>query len=284
VHNPSIISFNSKLYMTFRCQGHRSDKVTAWYAETFFTEVDSELNVISEPYPLIADRNVTHEDARLSVRGDRLFVSYVSDVSYKHGDYRTCTETGIFLPGEQVIDTIRPDINNNKIKETCMQKNWLFFERDTRFLSIYSIDPMTVWDVTDNLEYPTKICEKSKVMDKWSYGQPRSSTTPIYLNQYDRWITFFHSHLFTAEPIGSIRMYFIGALLFDNDFNIRGYTDLPLLVSTPTPKRSLGANTVLPYGCLLQGDQFIMTLGINDIRAGVGRLPLDKVMSHINPI
>lgn len=274
VHNPSLISFNEKLFMTLRVQGHKGN--SAWYAETFFAEVDENFT-ISRFSPLIADSSKTHEDARLIIKGDSLFVSYVSDVSYKHGYYCTCVEASSFLPWQLIESPIRPDIDNNKHQD-CLQKNWIFFEKDRQFILIDNIDPMSVWDATEDLENPTKICQKDKVLQDWRYGQPRSSTTPIYLEQYSKWITFFHSHLLTSD---GIRVYFLGALLFDNDFNINGYTDTPLFVSSPEPTRFLGANTILPYGCLLKGNDLIMSIGVNDMRAGIGVLPLDSVLRLI---
>lgn len=277
VHNPSLISFQNKLFMTLRCQGHKG--VSKWYAETFFAEIDESFNITSS-YPLIADDSKTHEDARLSVRKDSLFISYVSDVSYKHGKYCTCIEASSFMPGEQVSSPVRPNISDNKSMD-CLQKNWLFFEKSEKFILIDNIDPMSVWDITANLEHPTKIAEKSRVLSDWSYGEPRSSTTPIYIERCNQWLTFFHSHLHTSD---GIRVYFLGALLFDTNFDIKGYTDVPLFVSTPHQKRFLGANTILPYGCLLKGNDLIMSIGINDTRAGIGILPLDKVMSFIKMI
>ena len=277
IHNPSIISFQNKLFMTFRCQGHKG--VSKWYAETFFAEVDESFNITSS-YPLIADDSKTHEDARLSVISNSLFVSYVSDVSYKHGKYCTCMEASSFMPGEQVSSPVRPNISDNKSMD-CLQKNWLFFEKGEKFVLIDNIDPMSVWDITTNLENPTKIAEKSRVLSDWSYGEPRSSTTPIYLERCKQWLTFFHSHLHTSD---GIRVYFLGALLFDTNFDIKGYTDVPLFVATAHQKRFLGANTILPYGCLLKGNDLIMSIGVNDARAGIGTLSLDKVMSFMKMI
>ena len=50
------------------------------------------------------------------------------------------------------------------------------------------------------------------------------------------------------------------------------------MVATPHIKNFMNANTILPYGCIRDNDDLILSFGINDSRAAIGRLPLNRVM------
>lgn len=279
VHNPSLIRFNNNTYMTLRIQ-HGKRGIT-YYSETFFAEVDRDYN-LKNSYRLVEDRERSHEDARLVIRDGKLCVSYVSDVSdhMRKGDYCHCIEIADFEPGQQIKAAIRPAIENNNAYN-CNQKNWLFFEKDGLFLAINNIDPLEVWDCTHSLEAPTPLCKKTTVIEDWSYGHIRASTTPIYLEEYGLWLVFFHSFLETYE---FKRIYFLGALTFDNNFNITGYTEAPIFVATPHVKKFIDSCTILPYGCIRENDDLILSLGINDSKAAIGTLPLARVMELLKPV
>lgn len=275
IHNPSIIEHQGKLYMTLRVQGHNS--LPNWRADTFLAEMTKDFQILSH-YPLMSDNSKTHEDARLVSLNDNIYVSFVTDITYKFGFYRTCMEIGKVIPGNQIVEPIRPNIDDN-IRKDALQKNWLFFEKDKRFLVISTIDPMVVHDATGDIGNPVEIIRKPKVIKDWPFGQIRSSTTPLWIKETNKYLSFFHSHLITTN---SIREYFLGALLFDNDFNITHYSRKPLFVSTPHIKRFLGANTILPYGCIRQGDNLILSVGINDRAAAIVQLPVKRIISELS--
>lgn len=276
VCNPSIIKFDAKTYMTLRVQGHVYRR-TAFDSDTFFAELENNGQTLKENYSLIEDTSLTHEDARLVIHNGNLYVSYVTDLTEPRSSaYKHCIEIAPLIPGQQIKTAIRPAINNNTL-ESPNQKNWLFFEKDGRFLVITDIDPLEVFDCTDSLEYPTQLCKKQQQMRQWTYDVPRSSTAPIYLEEYDRWLVIFHSHLRTRKD--KIKRYFLGALVFDNDFNITGYTDKPIMVATPHLKASpLGSSALLPYGCVRENDDLILSLGMNTSKVAIGRLPISRVM------
>lgn len=277
IHNPSLIQHQGKVYMTLRVQG-RNILSIPWCADTFLAEVTEDFQ-ISSAYPLIKDISHTHEDAKLVSFKGNIYVSYVTDVSYKCGNYNACMEIGKLSPKEQIQTSFRPNINDNKNKD-ALQKNWLFFEKDEKFLVISTIDPMVVYDATGDLNNPKGIIRKEKAIKDWPFGQIRCSTTPIWIEEENKYLSFFHSHILTTD---GIREYFLGALLFDNDFNITNYTKKPLFVSTPHVKRYLYANTILPYGCILQNDQLILSVGINDKAAAIMKLPVKRIISELTP-
>lgn len=275
IFNPSLINFNNKIFITFRLlEG-------AWYSQTFFAELDDNY-LIKNEYCLVAQTKSALEnvciaaDARLAIRGGSLFFSYVWE-SYLRNSYQHFIAASFFEPGEQITAPLRPAVGTNKLLH-CTEKNWVFFEKDESFLMINYIDPLEVWDCTNDLENPIFLYKKTEKMDHWRYGEPRASTTPLYLEEYELWLMFFHSYLLTRD---NIRTYFLGALAFDNNFNLVGYTHNPLVVSTPHIPRSIVSNTVLPYGCIREKDNIVLSLGINDSAAAIARFPLDCIMHSL---
>ena len=283
IYNPSLIQYKKRLYMTLR-RVHDNNKLSALptgnsLTGTLVAEVTKDFQIISH-YTLTHDCKKTHEDARLIVFRDNLYASYVTDVTPKFGPYSTCIEISQFVPGKPIATPVRPNIEDNTERE-ALQKNWLFFEKNERFLVISTIDPMVVYDATDDLQNPKEIVKKEKVIKDWPFGQIRSSTTPIWITEQDRYLSFFHSHIVTTD---GIREYFLGALLFDDEFNITNYSKKPLFISTPHIKRFSNASTILPYGCIRQGKDLLLSVGINDKVAAIMKLPVKRILENLNDL
>lgn len=275
--NPSLTVCNDKIYMAFRAENLFGSSRQG----TFIVEL-KDLFPFKEDVPLTIS-NPFHEDsfisrgvdARLFVKDKKLFVSYVLESS--NFGYTHYVEVAEYVPRKYISDGVRPDIGNNK-ELRCRQKNWLFFEKDGLFLMINYIDPLEVWDFTQDSKKPILLCKKKQVINDWEYGEIRSSTNPLYLEDYDLWLVFFHSHLLMQD---ALREYFLGALVFDNDFNIVGYTDKPLFVATSHTKRLLLSNDILPYGCIRQKEDLFLSVGINDSASALMRLPLSRIMQSL---
>lgn len=272
IHNPSLIDFEGKTYISLRVQDFPHTPV--WHARTYFGEfIDGQ---IKNSYQLIDDISRTHEDARLILADGKLILSYVTDCTAVGQVYQTRMDfSQPFLPGEIVTqaETITPAIKTNA-SSTASEKNWLLFEKNGQKILITDIDPLQLWDATGSLEKPKLLRAETKPQMIWPYGTPRSSTNPLFISEWGQWLVFFHSHLVTRD---GIREYFLGALTFNNEFNIQQYTKEPLLMAHPEPKRYLGANTILPYGAVIRGDSVLLSCGINDATFCMIMLPLQSI-------
>ncbi len=279
VYNPCILQHKGKLYTTLRVQRDASASLTPCIYESyiFLAEMTKDFEIASY-YPLIQDKTKLHEDARLIIFKENFYASYVTVTPHMLGLYSACIEIGQFIPGKQIATPIRPNIDDNTEKNS-LQKNWLLFEKDGKLLIINTIDPMIVHDATDDLKNPKKVVEKPKVIKDWHYGPIRSSTAPILIREHNKYLSFFHSDLKTAD---GIREYFLGALLFDNEFNITHYSKKPLFISTPHTERFLSANTILPFGCIRQGDNLLLSVGINDKMAAIMKIPVSRIIETLN--
>jgi len=272
IFNPSIIQYNNKLFMTFRVD------ISILSRKTYFCEIDSNFNIISIYDILDNDNKIKiYEDSRLFIYKNNLYVNFIQYHNY-YNNFRV--NFANIIPGSKIKNKniYTPDIDNNN-KKTSLQKNWLFFEKNNEIHVIYSLDPMIIVYKSKSNDFIKwkKIIKKKGI--SWEYGEIRSSTTPIFIKKYNRYILFFHSHLKTKD---SYREYFIGVFLFDDEYNITNYTKQPLIISTKDDiKKSYIAKCILPYGCIQLNNNLILTVGVNDSESGIIELPIDKLFNML---
>jgi predicted GH43/DUF377 family glycosyl hydrolase len=270
IFNPSIIEYNNKLFMTFRVD------VTPLSRKTYLCEIDNNFNIINSYDILHDDNNIKiYEDSRLFIYKNKLYLNFIQYHSY-HNFFRV-NILNIF-PGNKIKNIYSPDIDNNN-KVMSSQKNWLFFEKNNEIHVIYSLDPMMIVYNSESNDFIKwkKIIKKIGI--SWDYGEIRSSTTPIFIKKYNRYLSFFHSHLKTKDYY---REYFIGVFLFDDEYNITNYTKQPLIISTTDVKKSsYFSKCVLPYGCIQLNDNLILTVGVNDYESAIIELQTDKLFDML---
>jgi predicted GH43/DUF377 family glycosyl hydrolase len=269
VFNPSIIEYNNKLFMTFRVD------VTPLSRKTYMCEIDNNFNIISS-YDIVHDDNIKiYEDCRLFIYKNKLYVSFIHYHNYNH--FFRVNIANIF-PGNKIKNIYTPDIDNNN-KVFSSQKNWLLFEKNNEIYLIYSLDPMMIVYKSESNDFIKWKKIINKIGISWDYGEIRSSTTPIFIKKYNRYLSFFHSHLKTKDYY---REYFIGVFLFDHEFNITNYTKQPLIISTKDIKSSsYFSKCVLPYGCIQLNDKLILTVGVNDYDSGIIEIQTDKLLDML---
>lgn len=275
IFNPSIIQYNNKLFMTFRVD------ISILSRKTYFCEVDNNFNIISSYDIFNNDNNIKiYEDSRLFIYKNNLYINFIQYHSYNYNFFRV-NFANIF-PGNKINNKniYTPDIDNNN-KKISLQKNWLFFEKNNEIHIIYSLDPMMIVYKNESNDFIKwkKIIKKIGI--SWDYGEIRSSTIPIFIKKYNRYISFFHSHLKTKD---SYREYFIGVFLFDHEYTITNYTKQPLIISTRDIdiKKSYFSKCILPYGCIEVNDKLILTVGVNDCESGIIEIQTDKLFEMLN--
>jgi predicted GH43/DUF377 family glycosyl hydrolase len=270
IFNPSIIQYNNKLFMTFRVD------ITKFSRKTYFCEIDNNFNIISS-YDILNNDNKmkAYEDSRLFIYKNNLYVSFIQ---YTYNFLFRVNFANI-IPGSKIKNKniYTPDIDNNN-NIISSQKNWLFFEKNNEIHVIYSLDPMIIVYKSESNKFIKWKQIIKKIGISWDYGEIRSSTTPIFIKKYNRYISFFHSHLKTKD---FYKEYFIGVFLFDDEYNITNYTKKPLIISTKDDVSSYCAKCILPYGCIQVNNNLILTVGINDSESGIIELPIDKLFNML---
>lgn len=119
-------------------------------------------------------------------------------------------------------------------------------------------------------------------------GDIRGGTPPIRVGNH--YITFFHSSMPWKKlpKYGVRRMYFMGAYMFE------AKPPFQIVAATRTERRLLSGTwneptvesvpaVVYPTGAILDGDEWFVTLGVNDCRCGWVTIPHERLMERMQP-
>jgi len=153
---------------------------------------------------------------------------------------------------------------------TGHEKNWLWFFHNDKLNLIYAAQPHTVVEFDSHLRVVTERRSANKLLP-WAYGEIRGGTPPVRVAS--EYITFFHSSL---PWTNRFRRYYMGAYAFDAKppFAITRITKEPLLIGSQNDywveKKPL---VVFPCGALLRGQEWLITLGVNDLKCGYIKIP-----------
>lgn len=147
------------------------------------------------------------------------------------------------------------------------QKNWGFFEHDGKLTLLYQPDPHEVVAVGSDW-VGSSVSRSDRV--NWAYGQLRGGSPPQLVG--DHYLVFFHSSQHDAR-VGR-RRYYMGAYEFSaSTFEPTSMTREPLLVGTAREEYlSWAPIVVFPCGAVLDGDSWLVSLGVNDCWTAIARL------------
>lgn len=176
-----------------------------------------------------------------------------------------------------------------------IEKNWMFFETGGQTWCIYSSFPHDVMSVDlDNPDYV--ICKPAFVTSAVSdyetlYGVVRGGAQPVSLG--DHLLVLAHSSYKMSD---GLRYYacMVYEILARPPFSITRCGMVPFTL--PQTQGGDGAafsfaklnptvgGVVYPCGIVLEGDQALISYGVNDERAAVARLPLSAMTDLLRPV
>lgn len=159
------------------------------------------------------------------------------------------------------------------------EKNWVFFKSGGVWRFIYDARSQVVVDASTLVS-----TESYTDWSKWKFGVPRGGTPPLLIG--DKWITFFHSSLPWLRNGGRNR-YWWGAYEFENrePFRITRYTVEPLMCGCPNkPDRIIPHALQFPCGALVDGDDFLISAGVNDDLSVWMRIPQKEIQERLKPV
>lgn len=153
---------------------------------------------------------------------------------------------------------------------SAMQKNWALFESDTRLYAIYGSDKhQTVLQLNGN----GIVNEFQAESPKWSYGEIRGG---VVLPYKDRFIRFFHSLTGNRHDPYNFR-YHIGALTMDTFPPFRACSVMKNPIISGDERwipdcAHYKPNVMFPGGAIKEGDEFVISIGINDCQSALVRV------------
>lgn len=265
-YNPSILRHNGKLLMAYRAH-ENMDKGSS----LAMAELDSDLKVVNNQWFHKSNTISSQEDARLFTLNGGLWFSHVESDIRKQTCVMWYGELGSsYTP----TSGFKPTYGAND--GTGLEKNWVFFEHHGNPCCIYSSVP------DQNIFSLTKDSARGEWHSKsptWSYGEIRGGCVIPWDGKLLR---FFHSRL--ENEVDSVYWrYYIGCLVMDSKppFAVEQVCSKPLLMGSETDgltqeERAVcthwKANVVIPYGVVKDGDDWLLSVGINDSACGIVRL------------
>ena len=217
-------------------------------SKTYICELDKYFNVKkAKPLYVVAD---DYEDGRLFCLQNDLFLSASKNLK----DY--VTKQDVIRLRDKAF--FRSSLNNIKGKFHT-EKNWQFFEWNSRCYVIYSVMPLTIYELDQDFEV-----RKLIVSHKWLRKdgiELRCSTPPVYV------AGAFYMVVHSID----YRSYM---LMFSADFNSLACTTYPIC-------ESARCKYYIYFPCGLLYDErvnnFIISIGINNRRIGIMKMSKHEI-------
>jgi predicted GH43/DUF377 family glycosyl hydrolase len=165
-------------------------------------------------------------------------------------------------------------------KHENYEKNWLWWLADDRLHLLYKAQPWMVCQFGNSWSDITEW--KLEQGASWSYGDIRGGTPPVRVG--DLYFTFHHSSL---PWKGRYRRYYAGCLGFEAEppFTPKLITKEPLLIGSQNdPWVSTKPLVVFPCGALYRNGDWLVTMGVNDMKAAWLKLSHKSLLRRMSPI
>lgn len=218
------------------------------------------------------------EDPRVMVCNGRVFVSAANFLWHGKtwtGSHQMISEFTQDWKFKKRFDPVYAKNGPNVGQNHGNEKNWLWFgDFQNPFMLYQASNPHTVGCFDDKF-YPLRSYLKYWDSDEWKFGEIRGGTPPVLVDG-EYW-TFFHS---STQWSDRQRRYHMGAYVFEAKppFSIKRITHKPLLSGSCKDPWHFGKPPVVfPCGCLFENDNFLVTMGINDLVSGWIRIPRESL-------
>ena len=255
-YNPSICKVNGKLCLSYRYHFDGDARTRLGIA----TIVDGAATNPKDLEFTTPAKGNSLEDARLFRFHGETSVSWVESTLEAGRTPRCVVKYGHFDSGHKVGRSFQVKGGSND--GTSMEKNWAFFESDENLFAIYASQPV---QVVLQIQGETIINEYKTPEARWPYGVIRGGNIVPYDGKLLR---FFHSR--TDLGLGRLEpRYYAGACLMDAKppFKVLAISKKPIIYGSELlryPIHHFKENVVFPCGAMVDGDAFILSLGIND--------------------
>lgn len=293
--NPGVMDYQGKRYIAARKFWMDYEQYWDYRSVVSLMEIHPDMSLGPErilKYRL-RDPRESVEDPRCSIVGGKMSIAACAWIPPKkiespHQEPKIVIHQSLFQLGdnwnvEKIVDLEYGGNSTNLIHGTKPEKNWLWFDHDGQPHFIYQAEPHIVCGLNGD-----KVVDEYRTFASlgWTIGDIRGGTPPVRVGEH--YVTFFHSSMpWKKLPrYGVRRMYFMGAYLFEakppfqivaatrtNDRLLSGTWNEPVAESVPA--------VVYPTGAILDGDEWFVTMGVNDCRCAWFKIPHEKLMSRM---
>lgn len=196
--------------------------------------------------------------------------------------HQSLFQLGNGLHADKIVDLEYGGNGPSLLCGTGAEKNWLWFDHGKRTYFIYQAEPHIVVEVEDG-----KVVQEHRTHAAlgWTLGTIRGGTPPVRVG--DHYLTFFHSSMpWKKVPrYGVRRVYFMGAYLFEAKppFQIVACTRGQLMTGTWNEPVQDGVPAVVyPNGAVMDGNRWLVTMGVNDCACGWLKIDHSEVEKRLS--
>jgi predicted GH43/DUF377 family glycosyl hydrolase len=184
----------------------------------------------------------------------------------------------------EVTNCLYPAIGENLTPDKP-EKNWCFFSDNEQLRLLYSTIPLVLKSPGE----PDRVIDSSCLTKVTGPHATFNSTAPIKID--DEWLVFFHWKYMAMETAVSRPhlCYHLGAYCLDEKLTritrmvkeplFSGSTNDDLITWTDAVGNAISNQPacILPFGCVVDDDELVMSLGINDSFMGIFRTQLFEI-------
>lgn len=222
------------------------------------------------------------EDARLFAFQGQLFMGIVYFVPVPGGCL--CHQYLLRLDDQfQIEHVLKIPVGKNLGGAQDWEKNWTYFEHSSGLILLYNVHEMQCHEI-----HPKTGMVKQGWIDRrliWPYGHMRGGTCPVQLPD-GNWLKFVHSSTDGEwNNTGGTRRYSMSAVIFENKppFKILKVSPAPIVWGSRHEAFCGHGNSqcVFPAGCIIEGDAWHVSGGVNDTFNVIWHLDSKKVMANM---
>lgn len=278
--NPSLISFNGRLLLTFRYTPDRWNRPWMSYIGVVF--LNEALEPISEP-ELLSTRFIDSktpsqsEDAKIFSYRDRLFLIYNDNIDISpatHLDRRDMFIVELFYDKGHFALSAPLKLYHERKQHQHVQKNWIPFEWNKKLLLAYTINPHEILypNLYSGACYP---CHETSFSSNWQFGTLKGSTPPLLVD--GEYLAFFHSWIRCASEASwglDLYHYFMGAYTFSAEppFAITQISPMPIIAPGFYTRSYYEKLVIFPGGFIVSGSTIYLAYGKDDSEIWIATL------------
>ena len=273
--NPSLVRWGGHLWLTVRSL--HINRNTIWIYKLLNNVVQVPGVQIKIPLLYLSEQQ---EDPRIFCGTDgRPIISWCQYIPQRTPPHQAY---GVLTDAMEVTNVTHvPHGNNGNCISTNKgpEKNWVFFEHDTKLHFVWGTIPTEICEVSGH-----KVSQVYKTSPKgivWPWGQPRGGTPPVLIG--DEYFSFFHS----SSAYRHTSRYYMGCYAFEAKppFRMTKISIKPILAgSEADPHQTSPPFVVFPGGSIYEAGQWLVVLGINDSKCGWIKIPHADLLGTLTKV
>lgn len=273
-YNPSIIEHGEGFLIAYR---FHSDGTLA--TKLGLAECDKHFRVSNNSIVNVTGIGDQHsvEDPKLFYYGGQLYCSYIES-NWPRNNPQCVVKYGRLINNAgrwEVVESFQVEYGKNDW--SAMEKNWVFFEYESRLMCFYHSQPE---QITLEVQKNKVVAEHRAPRIHWPWGYIHGGTRPIPYGEH--LLRFFHTRMDNEPPPVRYR-YYIGACLMKPTppFEVLKISTEPIIHGSESDDLSVlerssclhwKSNVVFPSGCVRTNDGIFLSIGINDCISAIAKL------------